>query len=58
MMNERRIQAVEFSDKRSLKNEVDKVNARWEFNKARWKKAADESPTLYEYLRDTYYKED
>jgi tryptophan halogenase len=58
MMNERRIQAVEFSDKRLLKNEVDKVNTRWEFNKARWKKAADESPTLYEYLRDTYYKQD
>lgn len=56
MMNERRIQLIEFTEKRSLKNEVDKVNTVWEFNKARWKKAADNSPTLYEYLRDTYYK--
>jgi hypothetical protein len=56
MMNERRIQGIEFTEKRSLKNEIDQVNTQWEISKAKWKKAADESPTLYEYLRDTYYK--
>jgi tryptophan halogenase len=58
MVNERRASQIEYLEKRSLKNEIDKVNAKWEFDKNRWKRAADESPSLYEYLRDTYYKED
>jgi len=56
MLNERRVQEIEFADRRNLKNEIDQVNAQWQISKARWQKAADDSPTLYEYLRDTYYK--
>lgn len=56
MMNEKRIKAIEYSDKRSLRHEIDKVNDRWEFNKEKWRKAAEDAPTLYEYLKNTYYK--
>ena len=58
MLNPRRVADIEYVHKRDLRKELNVINDIWEAKKARWQRAADNSPTLYQYLKDTFYSED
>ena len=58
MLNPRRVENIEYTHKRDLRKELNVINDIWEAKKARWQRAADNSPTLYQYLKDTFYSED
>jgi tryptophan halogenase len=58
MLNPRRVADIEYFRKRDLRKELNVINDIWEAKKARWQRAADNSPTLYQYLKDTFYGED
>jgi hypothetical protein len=58
MMNDARIANMSFRYKRDYLQEITVVDKVWENKKARWKKAADSSPTLKQYLEDTFYGKD
>ena len=58
MLNPRRVESIEYAHKRDLRKELNVINDIWEAKKARWQRAADNSPTLYQYLKDTFYGED
>ena len=58
MLNPRRVENIEHAHKRDLRKELNVINDIWEAKKARWQRAADNSPTLYQYLKDTFYSED
>jgi hypothetical protein len=58
MLNPRRVESIEYDTKRDLRKEFNLINDIWEAKKARWQRAADNSPTLYQYLKDTFYGED
>lgn len=57
MLNPRRVENIEHAHKRDLRKELNVINDIWEAKKARWQRAADNSPTLYQYLKDTFYSE-
>ena len=58
MLNPRRVADFEYFRKRDLRKELNVINDIWEAKKTRWQRAADNSPTLYQYLKDTFYGED
>jgi tryptophan halogenase len=55
MMNNARIQDLEFRTGQDILKATNSISDLWEVRKARWKKAADQSPTLEQYLADTFY---
>jgi tryptophan halogenase len=52
-----RVDIMEFLHKRDFKGMIDEINKVWERNKRMWDASADTSPTHYEYLKNTIYKE-
>ena len=57
MMNSSRVQDYEFRINKNIINEIIEVDNVWQANKIRWQQAADESPTLEEYLKSKFYKD-
>lgn len=55
MINDARIQSLEYEFGIDYKATIDQTIKMWEINKAKWQKAADLSPTLYQYLKDEIY---
>ncbi len=58
MINEARFKNLSYRTKRNLKEEIETVSAIWEQRKKKWKNAADNSPTLKEFLEENFYGRD
>ena len=57
MLSEHRVSEMSFNQKRDFKTEIDNTMVIWEELKAKWAKAAENSPTHYEYLK-RFHKKD
>jgi hypothetical protein len=55
MINSSRFINLSSRTDRNLKEEVNTVSAVWEARKSKWKKAAEDAPTLKEFLEDNFY---
>jgi tryptophan halogenase len=55
MMNNSRAENEYFTTKIPLKQIADFCNADWELKKQKWKNNAQNAPSLYEYLKNTYF---
>lgn len=57
MANDQRLEsyALHVKPVSELKLEIDEMNNFWNKKKAEWKKVADSSPTIEEYLKTTFY---
>lgn len=55
MMNNSRAENEYFTTKIPLKEIADFCNSDWEFKKQKWKNNAQNAPSLYEYLKNTYF---
>jgi hypothetical protein len=57
MMNRRRIENLNLRWNTDLKKEIDDLMPLWKLRMRKWKEAADNSPTLEQYLKELYYKD-
>jgi tryptophan halogenase len=58
MINDNRIANMTYRYKRDYLSEADAISEIWENKKAKWNKAAESSPSLKEFLEDTFYGKD
>jgi hypothetical protein len=58
MINEARFMNLSYRTDRNLKEEVDAAAIVWEQRKKRWENAANNSPTLKQFLEDNFYGKD
>ena len=58
MMNDNRIQNLSYRTRKNYYQEISEISNAWEVRKAKWLKMSQSSPTLYEYLKENYYKND
>lgn len=55
MMSKHRVANIAFNTNKNVALETEIAANNWEFQKTKWNKAAERSPSLYEFLRDTFY---
>lgn len=56
MINSRRIDSMKFRNNIDFYSEIISITNSWEIRKARWKKNAELEPTLFQYLKEKFYK--
>jgi hypothetical protein len=55
MMNKKRISEIEFNQKVDLSKDIQQMINKWENKKTQWKEAADQSPSLMDFLQINFY---
>lgn len=57
MMNNSRMMNLQYRTKRDYELEIESINNNWETRKSKWNYNSSLSPTLFTYLKETFYKE-
>lgn len=57
MMNDSRVNSMSYRFKRNFEEEIKTIDAIWDTRKTKWKKNAEQAPTLYAFLKENFYSE-